>query len=58
MQVGGEMGEVQGRPVTSTTFMEVKHSSGGKTANVRPLLLCHDMIVMVEQPRDRRRHNI
>lgn len=51
------MGEVQGRPVIST-FMEVKDSSVGKTANVRPLLLCHDLVVMVEQPRDRQRHNI
>lgn len=58
MQVGGEMGEVQGRPVTSTTFTEVKCGSGGKTANVRPLLLCHDMIVMVEQPRDTWKHDI
>lgn len=58
MQVGEEMGEVQGLPVTSTTFTEVKHSSGGKTANVRPLLLCYDMIVIVEQRRDRLRHNI
>lgn len=52
------MGEVQGWPVISTTFMEVKHSSVGKTANVRPLLLCHDLVVMVEQPSDRQRHNI
>lgn len=51
------MGGVQGRPVTSTTFTEVKRGSGGKTANVRPLLFCHDMIVMVEKPRDRLMHN-
>lgn len=51
-------GEVQGRPVTSTTFTEVKHGSRGKTANVRPVLFCHDIIVTVEQPRDRLMHNI
>lgn len=52
------MGEVQGRPVTSTTFTEVRHGSREKTANVRPLLCCHDMTVMVEQTRDRLMHNI
>lgn len=58
MQVGREMGEVQGMPVTSTTFTEVKRDSQGKTANLRPLLFSHDIIVMVEQPRDRLMQNI
>lgn len=58
MQVEGDMGEVQGRTDTSTTFTEGKHGSWGKTAKVRPLPFCHDVIVMVEQPRDRLMHNI
>ena len=58
MQVEGDMGEVQGKADTATTFTEGKHASWGKTANVRRLPFCHDVIVMVEQPRDRLMHNI
>lgn len=52
------MGEVQRKPVTSTTFMEVKHGSQGKISNIRPLLFLHDIIAMAAQPRDRLMHNI
>lgn len=53
-----EMGEVQRKPVTSTTFMEVKHGSQGTLSNIRPLLFLHDIITMAAQLRDRLMHSI